>query len=323
MKPDSSIGFGCAAATDGEALHAAGLVESLREFGGERADQPFWVLVPPAVMAQPRVPEQLARVGDAGALVVPLDTSAGPMELPFSTKTLGAAQAEKLAAGQVDLLAWMDAGSLVVREPRPLVLPRGKAFGYRPVDHTLIGSIHAAPPDAFWQHIYEGCAAPAGRMFPMPTTTDGHVLRPYFNAGLMVVPPERGIFGAWLANFARLHKQEVFAPSLTERLYRIFFHQAVLAGTVLNLVGPSEMVLLPPSASYPLHMHDQQPVASRATSVEQLTTLRHEGVFHRPAWSEQLDIAIGEELAAWVAARFPPIKGDSPPAAKPAPEKRA
>jgi len=127
-KLESPIGFGCAAATAADTLHAAGLVESLRKFGGELADQPFWVVVPPAVMTQPKASQQLSRLNDAGAQVIPLDTSAGPMELPFSTKALGSAQAENLAAGQVDLLVWMDTGSLVVRQPQPAILPPGKAF---------------------------------------------------------------------------------------------------------------------------------------------------------------------------------------------------
>jgi hypothetical protein len=272
-------------------------------------------------MAQPKVPEQLGRLNDAGAQVVPLDTSAGPMELPFSTKTLGSAQAEKMAAGQVDLLVWMDTGSLVVKQPSALILPPGKVFGYRPVDHTLIGSPHEAPADAFWQHIYDGCFAPADRLFPMLTTVDGRVLRPYFNAGLMVVRPERGIFGVWLANFGRLQRNEVFAPFLAQQMYRIFFHQAVLAATVLNLVDPTEMLLLPPTVSYPLHMHDQHPLAARATSLEELTTFRHEGAFHEPGWPQRLDISVGKDLLAWITERFPQIRKDTPPAVSPAPER--
>jgi hypothetical protein len=205
----------------------------------------------------------------------------------------------------------------VVKQPSALILPPGKVFGYRPVDHTLIGSPHEAPADAFWRHIYDGCFAPADRLFPMLTTVDGRVLRPYFNAGLMVVRPERGVFGAWLDNYARLQKKAFFAPYLTERIYRIFFHQAVLAGTVLNHIDPTEMALLPPTVSYPLHMHDQQPIASRAKSLEQLTTFRHEGIFHMPDWSQRLDISAGDDLLEWITERFPQMRKD-PPAPAPA-----
>ena len=70
-----------------------------------------------------------------------------------------------------------------------LLLSPDEALGYRPVDHTMIGSPFDEPLDPFWSLIYEHCSVPAERVFPMTASGDHRVLRPYFNAGMQVVDP--------------------------------------------------------------------------------------------------------------------------------------
>ena len=133
-------------------------------------------------------------------------------EFPFAVKVFAAAAAESLARGQADYLAWMDSDSIVVSEPKALLLSDGKDLGYRPVDHTLIGSPYDAPIDRFWESIYRHCGVPESRGFPFPmvTSVDERRIRPYFNAGLLVVRPERGLLQSWRERFHRLYGEACF-----------------------------------------------------------------------------------------------------------------
>ncbi|MEX1248314.1 MAG: hypothetical protein WEA61_07505 [Anaerolineales bacterium] len=61
------------------------------------------------------------------------------------------------------------------------------------MDHRLIGSHYAQPPDAFWRRIYELCGVGEDRFSPMRTSLEEEPIRPYFNAGMLAVPPEGGL----------------------------------------------------------------------------------------------------------------------------------
>lgn len=299
----SSITFACAVESERDIIHAIALGESVRSFGGDLAQRPVWIFVPPQLAGN--VDQYNSRLADAAIDVVPLQVGQFPTSLPFAVKTLAAATAERMAARIcVDLLVWMDAGSLILQQPDDLVLPAGASFGYRPVDHTLIGSRQSEPVDEFWQLIYARCQTPPGRLFAMPTTVDDQVLRPYFNAGLMVVRPERGLFRAWADNFARLQVDRSFSRFMAKGLHRVFFHQAILAGTALALIDGNQMILLPPWVSYPLHMQDQYPCDRRAADLGQLVTVRHEGVFDDPGWVERIGITVPGDLVQWIDQRL-------------------
>lgn len=297
------MAMACAPASDVELKHAIVLGESLRRFGGAHAHSPFWILA--ARQRSLAIGEHRARIAAASLSVLPFDLPGQRQGLPFSTKTAGAAAAEDIArADAIDLLVWMDCGSLILSQPDEFALAPRYAMGYRPVDHTLIGSRWAEPADSFWQEIYRGCGVPAGRLFAMPTTVDEQLLRPYFNAGLVIVRPGRGLFAAWLEQFLKLQTEPAFAPHLTQDLYRVFFHQAVLAGTVLSILAPAELQLLPPKVSYPLHMHDMYPASGRLNVLDEAVTIRHEGLFDEPGWQGAAGITVGAELAEWIAERI-------------------
>jgi len=82
-----------------------------------------------------------------------------------------------------------------------MLLPEGKIPGYRPVHHLLIGSRFDASPDDFWRFIYENCQVKSDRILPMQPMVQSVQMRAYFNAGLLVVKPERGLLQQWRLDF--------------------------------------------------------------------------------------------------------------------------
>jgi len=274
------------------------LVSSIRAFAGRFAHNAIWVLVPPNEAEQLSAATR-QRLADLDATLQPFAIDPTYLSVPFGAKTLAAAAAEKAARGQAEVLVWMDRDSLVLTEPASLLLPAGKSLGYRPVDHTLIGSSWRGPVDRFWKFIYRRCDVTDDRLFPMKTGVDQQVIRPYFNAGMLAVRPERGLLQAWATEFKRLCCEEFFEEFYAQdRLYLIFMHQAVLAGVILETLRREHMAELPHQVNYPLHMHADYPAERRLDCLNEAITCRYDTLLRRPGWRDSIEIR--EPLASWL-----------------------
>jgi hypothetical protein len=220
-------------------------------------------------------------------------------DFPFAPKVYAAAAAESLVHGQADLLVWMDSDSIVVQEPEELLLDAGSTLGFRPVDHTLISSPYDAPVDPFWAAIYRDCGISDEKLFPMTASVDQNRIRPYFNAGLLVARPERRLLRSWGDDFQRLFREPTFDGFYgKDSHYRIFLHQAVLAGTLLAAAKRDELQELSHLVSYPLHMHSRYPPDKRPATLNDAITCRYDVFFEDSGWREA--ITIREPLRGWL-----------------------
>lgn len=296
LVPGSSL-FGAARpvvfasyAGDGEQLNdALVLVESIRTFGGRFADAPVWIYAPSKVL---KTRESLAKAFvSLAAEVRPIDAPRESLEFPFAGKVFAAARAEAAAKGAYSILVWMDEDTVVLGEPRELVLVRDKSLGYRPVMHRNIGSLYSERPDAFWRRVYEKLSVPESAVFPMKTVADGMTLRPYFNAGLLAVRPERGLLKSWAEAFSALYGD----PALVEMCgkderARLFLHQAALSGAIMKGLGRDEMTLLPDCYNYPILFGEMYGANKAFDTLDGVVTLRYDIYFRNPApdWSSKL-----------------------------------
>jgi hypothetical protein len=243
------------------------------------------------------------RLSGLGGALVPFVMDDELLGFPFMTHAFAAARAEEDAMGQTDVLAWLSPNTLVLREPRDFLLGEGVSLGFRPVHHTLIGSRFDEPLDSFWSLIYELCGVPEERVFPMETHVDGATLRPYFNSGILVARPGRGLMEAWRDKYVEVYDE----PALREFYgqngrYRVFVHQAVLSGVILSELGTDEVLELPPSYNYPLHLHGEDVTDGRPVAMEELVTMRHEGFYSDPLWFERMPA--GDTLKRWLVDRL-------------------
>lgn len=275
------------------------LARSLRRFGGELSTSPMWVLQPRSLtdLAGGEADYPLRAAYDEARLRERrIEVAAGPNDLPFALKVHAAATAEARADGTARVLVFMDPDTLILNEPHDVRLPTGKGFGYRPVHHRLIGSLMGESPDAFWSSMYELCQVPETSVFPMTTCADRQVIRAYFSAGLLVVRPELGLLRHWRDTFVAVGSD----PRLIEHyeadgIYRVFIHQAVLAGAILGRIPRSEMVELPELMNYPLHLHSQYSARHRAASLDEVISCRYEGSFEDPDWASVIQVSEGLE----------------------------
>ena len=305
MPPEDStrLLFAVHAGDEEEFRHALVLAESVRAFAGGLADSPVWIYAPPGLAATPAgLPARAAALG------VEMHGSEAPRAArayPFAGKVFAAARAEAAAAEQADLLAWMDEDTVVLREPRALALPAGVDLGYRPVMHRRIGSPYDEPADAFWARVYERLAVPESSVFPVVAPADGAKLRAYFNAGLLVVRPGRGILERWSRAFSALCGDETLAAMCREDRDRaLFLHQAALAGAVLASVPRTQMNELPPTYNFPLFFKEQYGALREFDSIDGVVTLRYDVYFRNPApdWSKRLKGPA--EAVAWLKDRL-------------------
>jgi hypothetical protein len=293
-----NIAFACLA-TAGEAEgQALLLTRSIRAFAGVYASAPVQMFFP--TKGAGLSPDTTAELRNLGVQLLPFEIEPEAMAFPFVPKVFAAAAAEKYAVGQTDLLVWLDTDSIVIQEPTDLVIGDNQALGYRPVDHRLIASRYAEPVDNFWQLIYLKCAVPDDQIFPMTTSVDMVMIRPYFNAGMLVLRPEKGVLRQWANTFSNLYRLPIFSTFYRQNtLYQIFFHQAVLAGVILASVEQNTLHSLSHLVNYPLHMHANYPAERRPATMNELVTCRYDTAFQNSDWSRT--IAVNEPLKSWLA----------------------
>ena len=276
------------------------LLASLREFAGQLAEYPVWVLYPESQGAFKK--EETTTLKEFGAKLIPYQVDKDVLSFPLGAKVQAAAAAEKLARGKKDILVWLDVDTLILSPPEEFILQDGNALAYRPVHHQLLGTSWGEEPDEFWRMVYQHAGADPEQDFQMLTHA-GERIRPYFNAGSYAVRPERGILEGWWKNFQACYQAPEFR-SFYERnsLYAVFMHQAIFTGTIQNMISEYSLQALSSSYNYPLHLHGDVPEDLRPGLIDELVTLRYENLFDQPDWQETLPFS--EELAGWITAQL-------------------
>jgi len=278
-------------AEDGRALaNVLLMAESLRTFGGAHSGAPVWAYVPPALRQQ--VDENtLAR---CNALQVDLRISEATEDslwFYFARKVFAAARAEADAAASAELLAWVDEDTLFLQEPAEFILAAGTRLGYRPVMHRNISPLYDDPLDEFWSRAYTLMAIDDTTVFPMCTPADGDRIRPYFNAGCLVVRPAEGVLGRWPDYFRKLYGDPALADMCRQDVKkRIFIHQAALTGTFLNHLPRACMQEFSSHVNYPVFFKQLFGSRREFTDLTGVVTIRHESFFRNleEGWDQQL-----------------------------------
>ncbi|MFX0016189.1 MAG: hypothetical protein ACFE98_16485 [Candidatus Hermodarchaeota archaeon] len=268
-------------------------VSSIRRFAGNLSDSPIWIFTP---KSEKEIPQNIKeRFLSLEVNIIPFNIDPDFEKFPFTDYVFASATAEAFAKDKCEILAWILPDTLIISTPKHFLLEKEKKLGYRPVHHTLVGSIFDEPIDSFWDLIYQKCYVTKDKIFPMKTHVDHNILRPYFNAGFLVVRPEAGILQTWWNCFKELYRDpcfEIFYQK--DKSYMIFMHQAILAGVILSKMEQKEIQELPFSYNYPLHLYNESPHQYRPHNINDLVTARYEEI----KWLEK--VPIHEQLKKWI-----------------------
>ena len=265
-------------------------VKSIRAFAGKYNNAPVWVYMPETLMAQES--ETLEKLV---ALNVVVKTSEAPDTATwfyFARKVFAAAQAEAEAEGHTAILAWLDPDTIFLLEPDEFILPKSTTLGYRPVMHKNIGLLYTEPLDEFWSRAYEKMNVDENTLFPMITPADVDTIRPYFNAGCLIVKPHQSTLRKWADYFTILYQDSVLAELCRQDIYkRIFIHQAALTGAILNHVDREKMLQLSDRINYPIFFQEMFGAKRVFNDITNVVTFRYESYFRNPVidWYEQLN----------------------------------
>lgn len=278
------------------------LMESIRAFAGSFAHAPIWCFVP---QYGKKLSESFEnRLGELDATIIWFDIDAETRRIFFAADIQAAALAESMAVDKTQLLVWLSSNTLILQEPKDFLLPDDKVLGYRPVHHTNVGSPYDMPLDTFWSLVYYYCKVPEDRVFPMQTHVDAKTIRPYFNAGMLVIRPDKHLCRAWRDTFFNVyHKPDLEELYNKDERYTIFAHQAILSGIILQLFSQQEMRELPDNYNYPIHLYEEDISGHRPSRIEELITARHEGFYSDPAWMTKMPA--GDTLKTWLNDRLP------------------
>jgi hypothetical protein len=282
--------FATYAERDAELANTVLLTKSIRAFAGELNRAAVWVYLPPELLQQ-----ELALVEELEALQVSLKPSAHPSAEAtwyyYSNKVFAAAAAEEAASGSTAILAWLDEDTILLQEPDQFLLPPEKSLGYRPVMHRNICPHYEDPLDDFWQQAYRLMSVDEDLLFPMTTPAYGDRVRPYFNAGCLVVRPERKMLRRWAEQWGVLNSdRQLREMSEQDQRKRIFLHQVALTGAVLNTIGQEEMLEFSDQINYPLFFQRMFGAEHPFDDITEVVSLRHESFYRNgsPAWLEHL-----------------------------------
>jgi hypothetical protein len=235
--------------------------------------------------------------------VIPFKIDYETSQFPLAADVFAAAVAESSVYSQTDLLAWLGTNTVVLREPEAFLLKKGKNLGYRPVHHTLVGSRYDRVIDEFWTLVYRYCKVPQDRIFPMKTHIDGIRIRPYFNAGMLITRPHKRLLQTWSNIFFDLYQKLPFREFYEKNdLYKIFIHQALLSGVILSKFDTDELIELPSTYNYPLHLHIKDVTDHRPSFIDEVVTFRHESFYHDKEWMKK--IPAKQQLRQWLAERI-------------------
>lgn len=279
------------------------MIESIQRFAGRFNDAPVWVYLTEGLLASES--DLLEEVDSLGA---EFRLGQAPEEATWfylSRKVFASAQAEEEAEGKADILAWLDVDTIFLQEPGEFLLPKGKSLGYRPVMHRNISPLYEEPLDDFWKRAYEKMSVPEALAFPMVTVADGDEIRPYINAGCLIVRPERGLLREWAETFPLLYKDPVLKEMCRQdERKRIFIHQVALSGAVMKHLGRNEMLELSNRINYPIFFGEMFGAKRDFHDISRAVTIRYESFFINPpsGWDKILSGPL--DRIAWIKERF-------------------
>jgi len=260
---------------------ACGLAESIRAFAGIYKDAPIWMYGPTELIKEDTAAQgRLSSLGvEFKDVVVPEETS----WFILSSMVATAAAAEKDAEEKAVILVYLGNDTIILQQPDEFILPEGVSLGYCPVMHKNISPLYSEPLDSYWSRAYELMQIDESTIFPMVTPADGDTIRPYFNAGCLVVRPERGLLRKWQESFTNLCGDSALREECVQDVRkRIFTFQVALTGAILNTLSREEMMQLSERYNYPIFFKEMFGAKRNFHDITNACTIRYEQFFDEP-----------------------------------------
>ena len=297
----TDVVFACRIDPGSNELETLIWVKSLRKFGGKFSSCPIWIFVPNSINDITVYIRRHLEKLNAELFCFEADESI--LRFPFAAKIRASAKAESQAEGKYEHLAWMDPDNIFVNEPVEFELSPEEVLAYRPVHHINIGSRYNDPLDEFWGLIYKDCGVTDEKVFPMKPTVEEDSIRPYFNAGHLLLRPEKKILNKWEEMFLRIYRKPEYVEFYRKDIrYAIFVHQAVLSAVIMSECEHEQLKEFSSKYNYTLNLYHQIPAHRRVKKLNDLTTVRIDSYELPQHWRSLIEI--DEPLKTWIKEQF-------------------
>jgi hypothetical protein len=272
------------------------LARSIRRWTGPHADSRIHAYLPrPGSTISD---ETAAAFAELGVGLEPEPANREHAQDPMVSRVHAGALAESTL--DEDVLVFCDSDSVFLREPKQLALARGIDAGVRPVG--LVGKGSTGPGhenDPYWARLYE-LAGAGGEPYVRTVVTRDRI-RAYWNAGLIAVRREAGIFGQWL----EVLRTVLDAGHLPDTPYYPSADQLTLAATLAR--RPDRVKRLNHRYNYPLQKRPLLGPRLRALDLDQLVHVHYHRWFQLPGFLERLEPPLDPETAQfrWLQEQLP------------------
>jgi glyoxylase-like metal-dependent hydrolase (beta-lactamase superfamily II) len=296
---DGKLVFVTLVASPTQERQAGILIKSIREFAGKYKNSEIFVMQGDAVNAA------CSSLTSARVKMIPLEYDNAYPLYPFIKKMYALAQIEKILAGKAETMVWMDADSLVLKEPTEFALARNKKIAIRPVNlSNNVGLPASEPVDPFWKKIYEMTGLTMETVPIMETYVDRQMVRTYLNCAIFAIRPDLGIFRQGLDLFKKLLNDQEFQGRACKLInHHIFLHQAVLSALIAASIKEDEIHWFSDAAGYPLHHIAELIPERKAKKMNDLESLVYAYSWGTANWMWD-DIQVDEPLKKWLAEKY-------------------
>jgi hypothetical protein len=270
------------------------MIDSLRTFGRELKEVPFWVFATD--------PENLHELEDDHTHVVPLTLRNPENAYLFERKVTACAQAEALAPPGTATLTWVDPGVVFTAPPLEFLLDEKHDAAFRPVHIRNVGLAVGEPLDSFWKGIciVVGVEDIQGKV---TSFVDGQELRTYYNSHAFSILPGLGLMRAWLDTFLQLaHDAHFQAEACQDESHQVFLFQALLSTLVASRLDQRRVKILSPNYNYPYNLQERIPAGRRLVTLNEAICFSYEDL---PLHPDKLqEIGVLEPLKGWLEAHL-------------------
>jgi hypothetical protein len=293
-----TVVFACIIDYPQQIPQAVFLARSSRTFSGALSASPIR-LYSPAGSPEP-AGNLRAGLSELGVEVRSYEVPGAAAPYSLGGKPFAAARAEAETRASADLLVLLAPNTLVVAEPKELLLPAGKELGFSPVHHQNVGSWYEEVPDEWWARIFRVLGISPSALWPMETLADRRIVRPYFSSGSLVVRPERGLLAAWARSFTALVGDADVARMSADGPRNLFLHQAALAGAMVAELPRDRMLQVSYRNNCPLLFERFFGAVYPFDSLEDVAAMRYEFAFQDLPEGWQQDVKAPAHVRDWI-----------------------
>ncbi|MDE5108425.1 MAG: hypothetical protein O4808_15665 [Trichodesmium sp. St17_bin3_1_1] len=282
------------------------LYESIRRYGGCFSQFPVYAFSPRVgYEISPETKKHLEKLSVEHIDLVLNDEF--PHD-PYANKILANAYIENQK--KHDFLVFLDSDTLFFREPTALELPNSYDVAVRPVSRKSICTSGEPddPHDNYWHLLCQYCGVDYQSIPLLETFVEGVMIKACYNAGLVVVRANKGIFSKWRDDFITVYR-EGLEPKQESVLPK---DQTTLSMAIWGITD--RVQVLEPIYNYPiLSINKKQPLLQFNSShtlihIHYHSAFKAENLSTNPLFQSNFELEA--ELKTWLLARLPLDSGN-------------